>query len=233
MTQQEEIDCVHKVLAHVLRQNGALIYIFDDPVLALEGDEAEAVLDRLHHEGLIKPTDRTAHGALILTTKGRDIARAPGGYKGMLQARQDELREQQVQARQQRQAQAEQQEQQREQLQLTRTSTEAAVRSANAADQSVTASHTSATWAKRGGWIALASVLATCYFAWRAEQAKDATDLRVAQLEQQLAALQQQQPPSPRTPASASADTLPKPPAPKSEKSQPSSPDTARSSGRP
>jgi DNA-binding MarR family transcriptional regulator len=190
MTKAQEIDHIHNILAYLLKEEPSLIYLFDDLGLGFNDHEAEILLKRLEYEGLIEQSSNSrSYGITVLSPKGRDIAQAPGGYKGVLQAEQDEKQRQQIEAWQAQQAQLEQQQQQREQLGLTRTSTDASVRSADA-------SVVSAKWARRSGWIAgISLVVAIIALVISALFAVDinATNSRVHTLELRVRELQHRQ----------------------------------------
>lgn len=178
MTPQQEIDYIHTILNHLNNLDEHYAFGFDECTRLFNYTELEATLlqERMVAEKLVYIIpQRGQPDTAALTKLGARIANEPGGYKERQAALQRERNRQQALID--------------EQLELSRSSTNAAVRSADAADRSANASDSSAIWAKRGVWVSIISAIIAALaliVAWQANQSQDATELRIARLEQQL-----------------------------------------------
>ncbi|MBC6606960.1 hypothetical protein H8B13_09035 [Hymenobacter sp. BT188] len=165
MTPDQEIGYIHSILDYLNKLDDRFVFDYLQGIELFHYSELDAHLlqERMEEEKLVKITNQRGQpDTAELTNKGKRIANESGGYKERQAALQREKDRQQGQID--------------EQLRLNRISANAAVRSAR--------------WALFGLFIAIASVLASLYIAWQAEEAQDATNLRVTQLEQQLTRLE-------------------------------------------
>ncbi|MBC6606962.1 hypothetical protein H8B13_09045 [Hymenobacter sp. BT188] len=88
------------MIAYMLQEESTgngLVFIFDEiEEFPFKGHEAEILLQRLRHEGLVNSLK--THGLITLSPKGRKIAYGAGGYKGFLEQMQAEQQAQQERA---------------------------------------------------------------------------------------------------------------------------------------